>query len=156
MERTKTLAGVVVAIGGMTLLGVVFTVQTADLRWLFLGLPFTLLLFLMARFAPTGYRLTADGVRVVRRGVPDKVLPYARIRGVDRVPRVLAGLTLTGSKGVFGRFGTFWSPRLGVYRLYMGNTDNVVWLDTADGLVGLAPDAPDEFVARLQERLARR
>jgi hypothetical protein len=139
----------------MTLLGIVLTIQAADLRWLFLGLPFTLMLAVMARFAPTAYRLDADGIHVVRRGVPDKVLPYRRIRGIDRAPRHLAGLTLTGSKGVFGRFGTFWSPRLGVYRLYMGNTDHVVWLDTADGLVGLAPDAADEFVARLQERLAR-
>lgn len=140
----------------MTLLGVVFTIQTADLRWLFLSLPFTLMLVVMGRFAPIGYRLAPDGLRVVRRGVPDKVIRYDRIRGVDRAPRALSGLTLTGSKGVFGRFGTFWSPRLGVYRLYMANTDNVIWLDTSDGLVGLSPDAPDEFVARLQERLARR
>ena len=145
----------VVGIGGMTLLGVVFTIQTADLRWLFLSLPFTLMLFVMGRFAPTGYRVAGDGLHVVRRGIPDKVIPYDRIRGVDRAPRALTGLTLTGSRGVFGRFGTFWSPRLGLYRLYMGNTDHVVWLQTADGLVGVSPDAPDEFIARLHERLAR-
>jgi hypothetical protein len=150
----KTLGAVIVAIGGMTLLGVVFTVRMADLRWLFLGLPFTLMLLLMSRLAPTGYRLAADGLHVVRRGFPDKVIPYRRIRGVDRTPRPLTGLTLTGSKGIFGRFGTFWSPRLGVYRLYMTHTDRVLWLDTADGLVGLSPDAPDELAARLQERLA--
>ena len=145
----------IVAFGGMTLLGVVFTIQAADLRWLFLGLPFTLLLLMMSRLGPTGYRLGSDGVHVVRRGFSDKVLPYRRIRGVDRTPRALTGLTLTGSKGIFGRFGTFWSPRLGIYRLYMANTDHVLWLDTADGLIGLSPDAPDELAARLQERLAR-
>ena len=142
------------AIGGMTLLGVVFTIQTTDLRWLFLGVPFTLMMLLMSRLGPTGYRLGGDGLHVVRRGFPDKVIPYRRIRGVDRTPRALTGLTLTGSKGIFGRFGTFWSPRLGVYRLYMANTDHVLWLDTADGLIGLSPDAGEEFAARLQERLA--
>ena len=123
--------------------------KTGDARWLFLSLPFMLMIFVMGRFAPTGYRLAPDGVRVERRA-RSTVIPYRRIRAVDRQPRSVAGLSMFGSQGVFGRFGTFWNMRLGFYRLYVTNRAAVVWLATDDGWVGLSPDRPEEFVRRLE------
>lgn len=137
----------------MTILGIVFAVQSGNPRWLFLSLPLTLVLFGAGRFAPTGYRLAGDGIRVERKAGA-KVIPYRKIRGVDREERRVNGLTLLGSRGVFGRFGSFWNPSLGLYRLYLSNRENVVWLATDDGLVGLSPDRPEEFVEHLQSRLA--
>ena len=137
----------------MTILGIVFAVQSGNPRWLFLSLPFTLVLFGAGGFAPTGYRLAGDGIKIERKAGA-KVIPYRKVRGVDREERRVQGLTLLGSRGVFGRFGTFWNPRLGLYRLYLSNRENVVWLVTDDGLVGLSPDRPEEFVERLQSRLA--
>ena len=49
---------------GTSLVGVGLTATSGDLRWLFLSLPFTALLVVVGRFAPTGYRLAADGVHV--------------------------------------------------------------------------------------------
>ena len=63
----------------MTVFGVVFTVQSGDPRWLFVSLPFTLLLFVVGRFAPAGYRLDADGLHVERKAGP-KVIAYRTIR----------------------------------------------------------------------------
>lgn len=137
---------------GLSLLAVVLAIKHGEPRWLFLGLPFTLALVVMARFAPSGYRLAADGVHVERRSRP-VVIPYRMIRAVDREPRQLAGISLLGSRGIFGWFGTFWSPRLGFYRLYLSNRTGIVWLATSKGLVGLSPDRPDEFVERLRQRL---
>ena len=137
----------------MTILGIVFAVQSGNPRWLFASLPFTLLLFAVGRFAPTGYRLGGDGVRIERR-VGAKVIPYRTIREVDREARQVNGMTVLGSKGLFGRFGRYWNPRLGLYRRYRSNRENVVWLTTDDGLVGLSPDRPDEFIERLRGRLA--
>jgi hypothetical protein len=137
----------------MTILGIVFTVRSGDPRWLFAGLPFTLVLFVAGRFAPTGYRLAGDGVQIERKARA-KVIPYRKIRGVDREERRVNGISAMGSKGVFGRFGRFWNPSLGIYQLYLSNRENVVWLATDDGLVGLSPDRPDEFVERLRGRLA--
>ena len=137
----------------MTILGIVFMAQSGDPRWLFAGLPFTLMLFVAGRFAPTGYRLAGDGVQIERKAGA-KVIPYRKIRGVDREERRVQGLTLLGSRGVFGRFGSFWNSQLGVYRLYLSNRENVVWLATDGGLVGLSPDRPEEFVERLRSRLA--
>jgi hypothetical protein len=57
---------------------------------------------------------------------------------------------------LFGRFGRFWNPRLGVYRLFLSNTSSVVWLATTEGWVALSPDRPDEFVAGVEARLAER
>lgn len=131
----------------------VFAVESGDVRWLFASLPFSLVLFVVGQLAPTGYRLAPEGVRVERRsrGI---VIPYRAIRSVDREPRQLGGVMLLGSRGVFGRFGRYWSPGLGGYRLYLANREHLVWLVTDRGLVGLSPDRPDEFVARLGARLA--
>ncbi|HYS18372.1 MAG TPA: hypothetical protein VET45_15720 [Candidatus Binatia bacterium] len=95
-------------IAGMTVLGVVLTARSGDLRWLFLGLPLTLVLLLVARFAPIGYRLTGEGLRIERKAGP-RIIAYRRIRGVDAEARPMSGFTVTGSKGVFGRFGLFWN-----------------------------------------------
>ena len=133
----------------LSAVGIGGALKTGDVRWLFLSLPFMLMIFAMGRFAPTGYRLAPDGVRVERRAW-SVVIPYRRIRGVDRARRSLVGISMLGSQGVFGRFGSFWNMRLGFYRLYLTNRTTIVWLATDGGWVGLSPDRPDEFVTRLQ------
>jgi len=150
-ERWSTIVAVVFGVILLSVAGIVCTMKTGDARWLFLSLPFMLMIFVMGRFAPTGYRLAPDGVRVERRA-RSTLIPYRRIRGVDRVPRSVAGLSMFGSQGVFGRFGTFWNMRLGFYRLYVTNRNAIVWLATDDGWVGLSPDRPEEFVTRLEAR----
>ena len=150
-ERWSTIVAVVFGVVVLSVVAIVGAVKTGDVRWLFLSLPFMLMLFVIGRFAPTGYRLAPDGVRVERR-IRSVVIPYRRIRGVDRTPRSLAGLSMFGSQGVFGRFGTFWNMRLGFYRLYLTNRNAVVWLATDNGWVGLSPDRPEEFVTRLDAR----
>jgi hypothetical protein len=136
----------------VSLVGVLFAAKTGDLRWLFVALPFALLLLAVARLAPTGYRLAADGVHVERRAGP-KVIRYAVIRGVDREARPLAGLSVTASKGVFGRFGRFWNSTLGFYRLYVTDAERVVWLRTTEGWIGLSPEPADAFVTALRSRI---
>lgn len=128
------------------------TARSGDLHWLFLGLPLAVMLLLIGRLAPIGYRLAGDGVHIERKAGA-KVIAYRAIRGVDRDARSVNGFTVTGSSGVFGRFGRFWNRPLGFYRLYVANGDDVVWLATDDGWVGLSPDRPAEFVERLQSRL---
>ena len=130
-------------------------VTTHDVRWLFLGLPFLVMLLIASRFAPSGYRLGADGVHIERKSGA-KVVRYRDIRSVDQQPRSVKGLTFSGSNGLFGRFGRFWSPRLGLYRLFLTNTSSVVWLATTDGWVAVSPDRPDEFAAAVQARLTDR
>jgi len=143
----------VLTVGVLTIVGIVCAIQRSDPRWMFLSLPFSLMVFVMGRCAPTGYRLAADGIRVERRAGP-VVIPYRRIRGVDRQSRPVAGMSVFGSQGIFGRFGRFWNMRLGFYRLFLTNRDTIVWLVTDDGWVGLSPDRPDEFDERLRARLA--
>jgi hypothetical protein len=143
---------VVLGVAGMSVVGVVLTARSGDPSWLLLSAPFTLVLWLFSRFAPTGYTLAGDGVRVERRAGP-VLIPYGAIRGADDQPRTLAGLTTFGSRGLFGHFGRFWSPRLGSYRLYLANQRQVVWLATDQGWVALSPDRPRDFLERLHRRL---
>jgi hypothetical protein len=136
-------------VGVLTVVGIALTVQSGDPRWLFISLPCSVILFVAGRFAPTAYRLGADGVHIERRA-GDKIIPYRTIRNADRLERPLRGISLGASKGIFGRFGRFWSPQLGFFRLFVSDASAVVWLHTDGGLVGLSPDRPDEFLARLR------
>lgn len=139
-------------IGGTLALGIVMTARSHDLRWLFLSLPFSVMMLLAARYAPRAYWVAPDGLHIERKAGP-KVIRYRDIRAVDREPRSPKGMSFGGSNGLFGRFGRFWSPRLGFYRLFLSNTTSVVWLTTREGLVGLSPDLPEEFCTRLAMRL---
>jgi len=142
-------------VGGTTVLGLVMMIRSHDLRWLLIGLPFLLMLLVLSRFAPSGYRLGVDGVHVERKVGP-KVVRYRDIRTVDQTRRSLKGLTFGGSNGLFGRFGRFWNPRLGFYRLFLSNTASIVWLGTSDGWVAVSPDRPEEFAAAVRARLTNR
>ena len=140
-------------IGGTTIAGVILMVRTHDFRWLFLSLPFSLMLLVAARYAPRGYRLAPDGLRIHRRA-GDVRIAYRDIRTVDRAARRLKGLTFAGSSGLFGRFGRFWNSQLGVYRLFLSNTHSIVWMRTADGWAAVSPDRPDDFQAQLEVRIS--
>jgi hypothetical protein len=135
-------------------LGVLLTARSGEFLWLFLSVPVTLALLVMARFAPAGYWLGPEGV-VVERKVRAKVILYRDIRSVDRLPRPITGISMTASNGIFGRFGHFWNTSLGFYRLFLTDRDNIVWLETNRGWTGLSPDRPDEFVTRLRGKIAR-
>ncbi|MEX2147522.1 MAG: PH domain-containing protein [Candidatus Rokuibacteriota bacterium] len=152
-ERWSTVGAVVLGVVVFSAAGLAFTVKTGDPRWLFFGLPFTLLLFVMGRYAPTGFRLASDGIHVERRAGA-KVIPYRAIRAADDTPRSVVGMSIFGSRGVFGRFGRFWNGSLGHYELFLTNRSGVVWLDTAKGWVGLSPDNPQQFLEQLRARLA--
>lgn len=136
----------------VTGLGIVFTAKSGDPRWIFLGLPFTFVLFVAGRYAPIAYRLSADGLHIERRAAA-KVIPYHAIHAVDREPRRIGGLSTMGFKGVFGHFGRFWNPTVGTHQLWLTNTRSIVWLETATGWVAVSPDRPDEFVERLRARI---
>jgi Bacterial PH domain len=153
-ERWSTLGAVAFGTLGFTLLGVLLTARSGELLWLFLSVPITLALLVMARYAPTGYRLGPEGV-VIERRAGAKVIPYREIRSVDRIPRPIGGISMTASNGVFGRFGHFWNSTLGFYRLFVTDRDKIVWLGTTRGWTGLSPDRPDEFVERLSGKIAR-
>ena len=146
------MAAVAFCVVALSVVGVVLAARNGDPSWLLVSLPFTLGLWFFGRFAPTAYVLGRDGVQVHRRaGV--LLIPYRTIRGCDTAHRSLAGLTMLGSRGVFGHFGLFWSPRLGNFRLYLTNRHQVVWLATDRGWIALSPDRPDEFLDRLRSRL---
>jgi hypothetical protein len=146
-------AAVVLGVVVFSLVGLAFTVRTGDPRWLFFSLPFTLLLFVTGRYAPTGFRLAGDGIHVQRRAGA-KVIPYRAIRAADDARRSYVGMSMFGSRGVFGRFGRFWNGSLGHYQLFLTNRSGIVWLDTVNGWVGLSPDEPQQFLEQLRARLA--
>lgn len=151
-ERWSTAVAVALGVVVLSAVGVVFAARHGDPRWLLVSAPFTLALWLFGRFAPTGYTLGGDGLQVHRRAGA-VVIPYRTIRAVDTERRSLAAITTFGSRGLFGYFGRFWSPRLGNFRLYLTDRRAVVWLATDQGWVGLSPDRQEEFVARLRQRL---
>ena len=126
---------------------------SGDPSLLILPLPFLLGLWVVQGLAPAGFTLEADGVRIERRWL-SRLIPYALIRAVDREPRPVGGFGAVGLNVLFGSQGPRWNRRTGWHYLAITNTTDLVYLHTARGLVVLSPSRPDEFAARLRDRVA--
>ena len=126
---------------------------SGDPGLLILPMPFLLGLWVIQGLAPAGFTLEADGVRIERRWLA-RVIPYVVIQGVDREPRAIGGFGAVGLNVLFGSQGPRWNRRTGWHYLAITNTADLVYLRTAGGLLVLSPRRPDEFAARLRDRLA--
>ena len=126
---------------------------SGDPSLLILPLPFLLGLWVVRGLAPAGFTLETDGVRIERRWL-SRLVPYALIRGVDRESRSIGGFGAVGLNVLFGSQGPRWNRRTGWHYLAITNTADLVYLHTAGGLIVLSPSRPDEFAARLRDRLA--
>ena len=133
-------------------LSVAMVATSGDPSLLILPLPSLCLLWVIQGLAPAGLRLGADGVRIERRWL-SRLIPYRLIVGVDRTPRPIGGLGAVGLNNLFGSVGPRWNRRTGWHYLAITNTTDLVYLQTAGGLVVLSPSRPDEFAARLAGRL---
>jgi len=145
--------GIGLGFGVPFVLSVAMIATSGDLSLLILPLPFLLGLWLIQGLAPAGFALEADRVRIERRWL-SRVIPYSFIRGVDRQSRAIGGLGAVGLNGLFGSQGPRWNPRTGWHYLAITNTADLVYLHTAGGLLVLSPSRPDEFAARLRDRIA--
>ena len=127
---------------------------SGDPSLLVLPLPFLCALWVIQGLAPRGFTLEPDGVRIERRWL-SRPIPYVLILGVDRAPRAIGGLGAVGLNALFGSQGPRWNRRTGWHYLAITNTADLVYLRTRGGLVVLSPSRPDEFVARVHQRLAK-
>ncbi|MFQ5724431.1 MAG: PH domain-containing protein [Terriglobia bacterium] len=103
-------------------------------------------------YAPTGYRVGPEGVRI-QRGWGSVLIPRERLRGGRRAEGLeLWGIRTFGSGGLFGFFGWFYSRRFGHYRAYVTHRHKLVVVE-AERVYLLSPDRPDEFLRQLSEWL---
>jgi hypothetical protein len=155
--RQRILAGVVgigLGFGGPFFLSVVLTATSGDPAFVILPLPFLGALWVLQGLAPSAYALDERGV-VIERRLLSRVIPYADVRGVDRVRRPIGGLLALGANALFGARGPRWNPRTGLHYLAITNTVDLVFLHTRRGLMVISPGRPDEFVRHLRARLDR-
>lgn len=154
-RRQRLVAGVLgVGVGFVVpfLVSVALVAATGDPSALILPLPFLGALWVIQGLAPSGYTLEEGGVRIERRWLR-RLIPYDRIGACDRRRRPIGGLLAVGINGLFGSHGPRWNPRTGWHYLAITNTDDLVFLETAGGVVVLSPTDPDEFVRALTARL---
>jgi Bacterial PH domain len=153
-RRQRLIAGVAIAIGfgGPFLFSVVLVATSGEMSLLILPLPFLGGLWVLQGLAPSGYTLEPTGLRLERRWM-SRLLPYPAVLGCDRRRRAIGGLLALGLNGLFGSHGWRWNWRTGWHYLAITNTDHLVFLETAGGLVVISPSQPDAFAAELGRRL---
>jgi hypothetical protein len=155
--RQRLIAGILgigVGFGGPFLLSVALVATSGDPSFLILPLPFLGGLWMIQGLAPSGVRLEADGVRLERRWL-GRLVPYRVIARGHREPKRIGGLGAVGLNGLFGSYGWRWNPWTGWHYLAFTNTRDLVYLETAAGVIVISPSEPDRFVAQLQARLDR-
>ena len=146
------IAGIGLGFGVPFVLSVAMVATSGDPSLLILPLPFLCALWVIQGLAPAGFTLETDGIRIERRWL-SRLIPYVLIRGVDREPRAIGGFGAVGLNVLFGSQGPRWNRRTGRHYLAITDTTDLVYLHTRGGLVVLSPSRPDEFVARLHDRL---
>ena len=105
-------------------------------------------------FRPTQFIVHADALEVVW-PLKRRVLPRADITGVRLIDRrdlrseIGWGLRV-GAGGLWGAFGSLWTQRRGVVKIYISRTDGFVWIDRGSEQPWLiTPERPEEFVRAL-------
>jgi hypothetical protein len=153
-RRQRIIAGLGIALGfgAPFVLSVVLVATSGDPALLIFPLPFLGALWAMQGLAPSGFTLEEHGVRLERRWL-SRVLPYRAILSCDRERRPVGGLLAFGWNSVFGAHGWRWNPWVGWHYLAITNTRDLVSLHSTAGLIVVSPTRPDEFIARLGDRL---
>jgi hypothetical protein len=88
-------------------------------------------------------------------------VPYRVIARGHREPRRLGGLGAVGLNGLFGSYGWRWNPWTGWHYLAITNTRDLVYLETAAGVIADLPVGarplrrPAPGAPRAGSRLAR-
>lgn len=104
-------------------------------------------------FAPLGFAVTAGGI-VVRRMAGNIWVSHTEIVRIDRIDRhdVRFAIRVWGSGGAFGFFGRFYSRRLGWFRSYVTDGDELILVTRIDGSkLVISPHPADLFLTVAQE-----
>lgn len=122
------------------------------------ALPGVAIFLFSALYAPRGYEVSDDAVRV-RRWAGALVIPMPAIQGVERLissAPVEEAVRTLGVGGLFGYFGRFRGRSLGGFRMYATRSSGLVLLRTTTGRIVLTPGAPDRFIAAVERTRAPR
>lgn len=146
-----------VFLGVPTLLGVGFAVGFGDPWPMALPLLALGLMGLIQGIRTRAFGLGPDGLTIHRVLRPYRI-PLEEIETVRSDPEPPAAtFHLWALNGFYGLHGTFWSRKLGRFRIYVTNDDNLVEIVTRDGgHVYVSPDDREGFLARLNSLLGER
>lgn len=122
------------------------------------ALPGVAIFVLSALYAPRGYDVSDDAVRV-RRWAGVLVIPMGAVQGIERLSSSAAiddAVRTLGVGGLFGYFGRFRGRTLGAFRMYATRSSGLVLLRTTTGRIVLTPGSPERFVAAVERARAPR
>jgi hypothetical protein len=107
------------------------------------------------RFRPTAFVVRQDALDVIW-PLRQRRLPRAAISDVQLIDRRelkrRIGLAVrVGAGGLWGGFGSLWTQRRGVVKMYISRVDRFVWIELSDGPPWLiTPNRPDAFVRAMR------
>jgi hypothetical protein len=101
-----------------------------------------------ALFCIRGYTVTADAI-LIQRLFWSTRLPLAGLKSAQREqPSWWRGIRI-GNGGFFSFTGWRWSPRLGLYRVFVTDPRQAISLRFANKIVILSPSDPEQFIHQL-------
>ena len=144
-RSTKVLTAAVVAV----LVGLGLTIPVGEVGVIGVALAWVVpaaILVLAYGFAPSGYGVSSDELRVQRKWFGGRRF---RIESAQTTSAAfgLGGIRLFGSGGVFGWYGLFWRKGTGRYRAYVTDRSHLVTCQGPDGIIVVSPADPGSFVA---------
>ncbi|AEA47701.1 PH domain-containing protein [Archaeoglobus veneficus] len=118
----------------------------------YIALPLIMVFGIAYAFSPKEVLLEDGGV-VIKKVVGRVFIPYSSIKDVSYVEELSRRtIRLFGSGGLFGWYGIFRVPDIGVVRIYARRTKGLV-LIKADRNYLIAPEDPQIFIEELKSRI---
>jgi hypothetical protein len=101
-------------------------------------------------WAPKGYQVARDGIRILR-PIGPKWIPASEVAevqvGEDGMLRATNTIRTFGVGGLYGYYGYFYNKRLRHFTAYMTRSDSLALIRKTNGkYVLLSPDDADDFV----------
>ena len=129
-----------------------FSYASNPLKLLFQNSILISLLIIPYLFSPRGFSVTDECV-VIKRLVGDVKIPLEKVKEVRPLPKVtLAKLRLFGSGGLYGYFGYFYIPELGLVKMYATRLHDLVMIRCENGTYIISPKNTYSFIESCMRR----
>ena len=109
------------------------------------------------RFRPTMFVVRQDVLEVIwplkRRQIERENIAGVRTIDNEELRRKIGWGVRVGAGGLWGGFGWVWTERRGIVQMYISRTNDLVWIEFANGRPWLiTPEHPEAFVPALSSK----
>jgi len=134
----------------------IFSYASDPFRLLTLNFILVSILIIPYLFSRRGFSVT-DNCIIIKRVIGDIKIPLKEIVEVKQLPTITKiRLRLLGSGGLYGYFGYFYIPDLGLVKMYATRLHDLLLVRCRDGMYIISPEDTYSFIKEIYTNLTKK